>query len=71
MGERWYGDKYLFGTQGSYSKIDQEITIPEYTNYTIFLEPNLLGTLTQQKIEANEFWQFCLRTIFTIYQFII
>jgi len=55
MGERWYGDKYLFGTQGSYSKIDQEITIPEYTNYTIFLEPNLLGTLTQQKIEANEF----------------
>ena len=55
MGERWYGDKYLFGTQGSYSKIDQEITIPEYTNYTIFLEPNLLGTLTQQNIEANEF----------------
>jgi hypothetical protein len=55
MGKSWYGDKYLFGTHGSYSKIDQKITIPEFTNYTIELNPGLLGTLTQQKIEANEF----------------
>jgi tetratricopeptide (TPR) repeat protein len=54
-GKKWYGDRHLFGPRGSYSKIDQKITIPEFTNYTIELNPGLLGTLTEKQINANEF----------------
>lgn len=54
-GGAWYGEKYLFGTNASYSAINQPITIPKRTHVTISMTPSPQGTINEHAIAADEF----------------
>jgi len=54
-GKTWYGEKHLFGPNASYSTITELITLPERTNYTISLTPNVMGTLKDRPIGTDDF----------------
>lgn len=54
-GKAWYGEKYLFGRKASYSRMTNNVKIPERTNFTLNLSPSVVGTLHSKKIEAANF----------------
>ena len=55
FGKQWYGENHLFGPNGFYSAIADEINIPVHTDYTIDLHPSREGTLKEKKLSSWEF----------------
>jgi hypothetical protein len=54
-GQRWYGEKHLFGPDASYSAIVNEIDIPANTAQTLHLTPTATGTLRENRIGPGDF----------------
>lgn len=54
-GIKWYGDKLLFGSSATYSKITETIEIPEMTIYSVSLIPQIFGDLNEKPISARDF----------------
>jgi len=54
-GERWYGEGRLFGPDGSYSVITNEIRIPVRTDVTISLIASVAGTLEGRRIGIKDY----------------
>jgi hypothetical protein len=54
-GERWYGEKRLFGPDGSYGAITDRIRILARTHYTISLTRSRAGTLKENRIGLKDY----------------
>jgi hypothetical protein len=54
-GQRWYGEKDLFGPEGRYLAIDNEIRIPVNTVYTLNMTPTVNGQIRDFTIGARDF----------------
>ena len=54
-GNRWYGEKHLFGPNASYFAIVNEIRVPANTVYTLNLAPSVTGRLREYTIGSTDF----------------
>ena len=54
-GSSWYGESNWFGAYGTYSVLENNISIPSKTIYNIHLEPSYQGTLRQHSVSLGAF----------------
>ena len=54
-GQRWYGEKHLFGPRASYSAIANKIIIPHRADYQIDLHRSAGGSLEEEAIRSQDF----------------